>query len=52
VDYLIVKGGKDELMRWRDAKRPLIFDITPMTIEEVFIYELGGESDAVKSIIG
>ncbi|MDR1292006.1 MAG: ABC transporter ATP-binding protein [Clostridiales Family XIII bacterium] len=52
VDYLIVKGGRDELMRWRDEKRPLIFDITPMTIEEVFIYELGGESDAVKSIIG
>jgi ABC-2 type transport system ATP-binding protein len=52
VDYLIVKGGKDDLMRWRDEKRPLIFDITPMTIEEVFIYELGGESDAVKSIIG
>jgi ABC-2 type transport system ATP-binding protein len=52
VDYLIVKGGKDALMRWRDEKRPLIFDITPMTIEEVFIYELGGESDAVKSIIG
>jgi ABC-2 type transport system ATP-binding protein len=47
-----VKGGRDELMRWRDEKRPLIFDITPMTIEEVFIYELGGESDAVKSIIG
>jgi ABC-2 type transport system ATP-binding protein len=52
VDYLIVKGGRDELNRWRDEKRPLIFDITPMTIEEVFIYELGGESDAVKSIIG
>ncbi|MDR1042592.1 MAG: ABC transporter ATP-binding protein [Clostridiales Family XIII bacterium] len=52
VDHLIVKGGRDELMRWRDEKRPLIFDITPMTIEEVFIYELGGESDAVKSIIG
>jgi ABC-2 type transport system ATP-binding protein len=52
VDYLIVKGGRDELMRWRDEKRPLIFDITPMTIEEVFIHELGGESDAVKSIIG
>jgi ABC-2 type transport system ATP-binding protein len=52
VDYLIVKGGRDALMKWRDEKRPLIFDITPMTIEEVFIYELGGESDAVKSIIG
>jgi ABC-2 type transport system ATP-binding protein len=52
VDYLIVKGGRDELLRWRDEKQPLIFDITPMTIEEVFIYELGGESDAVKSIIG
>jgi ABC-2 type transport system ATP-binding protein len=52
VDHLIVKAGRDELNRWRDDKRPLIFDITPMTIEEVFIYELGGESDAVKSIIG
>jgi ABC-2 type transport system ATP-binding protein len=52
VDYLIVKGSRDELMRWRDEKRPLIFDLVPMTLEEVFVYELGGESDAVKSIIG
>jgi ABC-2 type transport system ATP-binding protein len=52
VDYLIVKGDRDELIRWRDEKRPLIFDLVPMTLEEVFVYELGGESDAVKSIIG
>jgi ABC-2 type transport system ATP-binding protein len=52
VDYLIVRGGRDELLRWRDEKRPLIFDLVPMTLEEVFIFELGGESDAVKSLIG
>ncbi|MDR2162520.1 MAG: ABC transporter ATP-binding protein [Clostridiales Family XIII bacterium] len=52
VDYLIVKGERDELLRWRDEKRPLVFDMVPMTLEEVFVYELGGENDAVKSIIG
>jgi ABC-2 type transport system ATP-binding protein len=52
VDHLIVRGGRDELLRWQGEKRPLIFDLIPMTLEEVFIFELGGESDAVKSIIG
>ncbi|MDR0596828.1 MAG: ABC transporter ATP-binding protein [Clostridiales Family XIII bacterium] len=52
VDHLIVKGGRESLVRWRDENRPLIFDMVPMSLEEVFIYELGGDSDVTYTIIG
>ncbi|MDR0519728.1 MAG: ABC transporter ATP-binding protein [Clostridiales Family XIII bacterium] len=52
VDHLIVKGGREALVRWRDENRPLIFDMVPMSLEEVFVYELGGGSDVTYTIIG
>jgi ABC-2 type transport system ATP-binding protein len=52
VDHLIVKGGKDAVELWREEYKPLIFDMVPMTLEEVFIYELGGDSDVTYNIIG
>jgi ABC-2 type transport system ATP-binding protein len=52
VDHLIVKGTRESLTHWRDENSPLIFDMVPMSLEEVFIYELGGDRDVTYTIIG
>ncbi len=34
-----------------EAEQPLLFDLLPLTLEEIFIYELGGEDDEIKKIL-
>jgi ABC-2 type transport system ATP-binding protein len=42
VHTLIVRGDRDELQRLARQVSPVVADLLPMTLEEVFIYELGG----------
>lgn len=42
VERLIVRGSEEELCRAVEPYRPVVFDILPLTLEEIFIYELGG----------
>jgi ABC-2 type transport system ATP-binding protein len=51
VDFLIARNTAAELDRFRDEKSPLIFDRVPLSLEEIFIYELGGENDAIDRIV-
>ncbi len=51
VSVLIVKGDSDEIMKIAGKYMPLICDILPLTLEEVFIYELGGLGYAFENII-
>lgn len=51
VDLLIVRNERDFVRKTLDASRPLIFDMLPLTLEEIFIYELGGENYAISDII-
>jgi len=32
-------------------EKPVVFDILPLTLEEIFIYELGGEDDEISQIL-
>lgn len=42
VYYIIVKGD-DEIIREKiNAKDPVVFDMIPLTLEEIFIYEMEG----------
>lgn len=43
VDLLIVKNTSKELEKFEVMYKPLIFDIVPLSLEEVFIYEIGGD---------
>ena len=52
VDILIVRNDMASLERWNDQYKPLLFDPLPLTLEEVFIYELGGANNATIEIIG
>ncbi len=50
--YTLVVRGTQEECREKIAKyEPVLVDAIPLTLEEIFIYELGGEQYAVKDII-
>ena len=51
VHTLIVKGEPREAEKVIGAMNPLLMDVLPLTLEEIFIYELGGENYAVKDVI-
>lgn len=51
VHTLIVKGEPRIAEQTISALNPLLMDVLPLTLEEIFIYELGGENYAVKDII-
>lgn len=42
IDMLIIRGSYEEIEAKISAYSPLILDVIPLTLEEVFIYELGG----------
>ena len=48
---LIVRGGVEEIGAKVSAAAPVYFDILPLSLEEIFIYELGGADYAVKDIL-
>lgn len=51
ITVLIVRGDGEELKSQINAMSPIIFDILPLTLEEVFIYELGGMGYELENII-
>jgi len=50
VNLLIVKGNAEEIEKVFKEANPLIFDILSLTLEEVFIYEMGGLNYEIKSV--
>lgn len=47
----IVRGTTDEITSTANKFNPLICDILPLTLEEIFIYELGGMGYEFENII-
>ncbi len=48
---LIVRGSAGEISERTAAANPVYFDVLPLSLEEIFIYELGGVNYAVKDIL-
>ena len=48
---LIVRGKLTEVQMKVAAAKPVYFDVLPLSLEEIFIYELGGADYAVKDIL-
>ena len=48
---LILRGREDEIMTKLQTAHPLFCEAQPLTLEEIFIYELGGADYAVKEIL-
>jgi len=51
VYTLIIRGNSDEVFARLNAESPLILDRISLSLEEVFIYELGGMGYDFKNII-
>ncbi|MBO5303626.1 MAG: ABC transporter ATP-binding protein [Lachnospiraceae bacterium] len=51
VYTLIVKGNPTEAKAQLEKMHPMLIDILPLTLEEIFIYELGGVDYEVKDIL-
>ena len=51
VHTIIVRGNQAEITAKMAAVDPLFFDLLPLTLEEIFIYELGGADYAVREIV-
>ena len=47
----IVRGSREEVLHRMQALSPLLLEAIPLTLEEIFIYELGGEDYAVRDIM-
>ncbi|MFT8704331.1 ABC transporter ATP-binding protein [Bifidobacterium aquikefiricola] len=45
ISYLIVRNTPEELRSFVNRAHPVIFDEIPLTLEEIFIYELGEDSN-------
>ncbi len=51
IHTLIVRGGAEEVMNRLAVYAPILMEALPLTLEEIFIYELGGEDYAVRDIV-
>ena len=48
---LIVRGAAEMIAQKAATANPVYFDVLPLSLEEIFIYELGGVNYAVKDIL-
>ena len=48
---LIVRGSAEEIQQRVAVAKPAYFDVLPLSLEEIFIYELGGVNYEVKNIV-
>ena len=51
LNTYIVRGSAAEIEKAVEALQPVYFDVLPLSLEEIFIYELGGVNYEVKNII-
>ena len=51
LQTLVVRGNAREVEAQVEASEPMFYDILPLSLEEIFIYELGGVNHEINSII-
>lgn len=51
VDLLIIRDKKEIVEQKIQESNPVVFDMLPLSLEEIFIYELGGNDHEIQSII-
>ena len=51
VLILIVRGPFSEIMSRMQSYRPAVLDILPLTLEEIFIYEMGDRGYEIKNVL-
>ena len=51
IQTLILRGRQDEVAAQLSLCHPMLCDLLPLSLEEIFIYELGGADYDVKNIV-
>lgn len=51
MSLLVVKGNREEILNKFNRFQPIILDVLPLTLEEIFIYEMGDKGYAVENIL-
>ncbi|MEG0765825.1 MAG: AAA family ATPase, partial [Pseudoflavonifractor sp.] len=51
IHTLIIRGSAAEITTRLAVYAPILMEALPLTLEEIFIYELGGEDYAVREIV-
>ena len=51
IETLILKGSPEELQKKLESYDPVLLELMPLSLEEIFIYELGGVNYDIKSIL-
>lgn len=42
IHYIIMKGSEEEIREKLSEKKPIVLDLIPLSLEEIFIYEMEG----------
>ena len=48
---LVVRGSAEEIEAQLQLANPVYYDILPLSLEEIFIYELGGVKDGISDMV-
>ncbi len=51
LNTFILRNSCEEVRARAEAMNPAYFDVLPLSLEEIFIYELGGVNDEVKTVV-
>ena len=51
IETLIIRGEQAEVLAQLESLAPVFVDSVPLSLEEIFIYELGGVSYEIKSVL-
>ena len=51
VETIIIRGSQEAVNAALAAVNPIFYDLVPLTLEEVFVYELGGVDYEIKNVI-
>lgn len=51
ISLLIIRGSEAEIVEEVQQTNPVIFDLLPLTLEEIFIYEMGDNGYAIQNVM-
>lgn len=51
VRTLIVRGRREDIASAMDSVEPVFYDMVPLSLEEIFVYELGGMDYEVRNVL-
>lgn len=51
VTLCIARGDEEKVTAYFEQYEPILFDLLPLTLEEIFIYEMGDAGYAIKNIL-